>query len=108
MEDKEKKYSVYVDIENIKLKKQQIDEKYNELVEMFKNYQKMIENTKEVYDTESAKYFRTIASEYMKIALIYLNNDFKICADKLNDVIKIYSETNESINKMVNKGDSVL
>ncbi len=84
-------YNVSVNIQSMHKIKKEIDQKYDELVEMFNNYQKLIEETKEVYDTVSANYFRNIASQYMEIAKIYLNNDFKLYADKLNDIINEYN-----------------
>ncbi len=94
--------SVVVDIKNLREKKKIIDEKYNELVEMFIKYQQMIEDTKQVYDTESAKYFRKIVKEYMEIAKIYLNNDFKLYIDKLDDIIEKYNTLSQDVFNNIN------
>ena len=71
-------------------KKKLIDEKYYELIDMFKNYDKMLDDTKEIYDTNSAKYFRNVASEYMNLSLVKLDQEFKSYIDKLNDTIKLW------------------
>ena len=96
-------YSVSVDIIDLKDKKKMLDEKYDELVKMFQNYKEMIDETKEIYDTESANYFRKVADEYMNIALSKLETDFKVYLDKLNDTIKSYTEYNNLIASKVNK-----
>ncbi len=96
-------YSVSVDIDDLKNKKKMLDDKYNELVKMFQNYKEMIDGTKEIYDTESANYFRKVADEYMNIAITKLETDFKTYIDKLNNTINSYTEYNNLIASKVSK-----
>ena len=96
-------YSVSIDMNDLKEKKKLIDEKYSELVEMFKNYGRMIEETKEVYDTNSAKYFRRVASEYMDYSFAKLEQEFKSYVDKLNKTITSYTDYGNLIASKVDK-----
>ena len=99
--------NILVDINDMRIKKKLIEEKYHELIEMIKTYKRMIDDTKNIYDTNSANYFRKIADGYIEQVEIYLNNDFKIYIDKLDDIIKEYSNY-QAINdeNIKEKGDT--
>lgn len=96
-------YSVSLDMDDLVEKKKLIDVRYYELVEMFKNYQKMLEDTKEVYDTNSANYFRKVANEYMNYAVVKMEKEFKTYVDKLNDTIASYTDYGNLIASKVDK-----
>ncbi len=104
-EEKKYKQNIFIDINDLTNKRKLLDEKYNELVEMFKNYGKMLDETKEIYDTESANYFRKVSTEFLNLALVKLNTDFKGYIDKLDNTIKSYSEYSNMVKKQVEKGD---
>ena len=85
--------TVYVDLEDMISKKNLLEEKYNELLEMLKKYQKRIDETENIYNTPSSKYFRNISKEYMDTRITFLNDNFKVlCIDKLDAIIKKYQE----------------
>lgn len=96
-------YSVFLDMDDLIEKKKLIDEKYSELVGMLKNYKEMIENTEAVYDTNSAKYFRRVASEYMDYSFVKLEQEFKSYVDKLNKTITSYTDYSNLIASKVDK-----
>ena len=96
-------YSVSLDMDDLVLKKKQLDEKYDELVNLFKNYGKMLDETKAIYDTNSANYFRKVAGEYMDYALVKMEQEFKGYIDKLNNTINTYTDYNNLIASKVDK-----
>ena len=61
----------------------------------------MIEDTKNIYDTESAKYFRNVALNYMDIVPIKFDSDFLVYVDSLDDIVSKYSEVYHDIQKMI-------
>ncbi len=86
------KYNIVVSVKDIKDKKDLINQKYDELYNMIKRCQKMFDETKECYDTQSSKEFRLIASEYLNVVLLYLERNFKEYIDKLDNVINEYTD----------------
>ncbi len=98
MADKE----IFVDVNNIRTTKKKIDDKYSELNEMFNHYKQMIEDTKNVYNTESATYFRDICAKYMDLNVSYLKNIFKEYVDSLDDICKIYENRIQNVSKRIN------
>lgn len=109
MKDEElKKYkqNISIDMNDMKKKRDLLNEKYNELVKMFRNYGKMLEDTKTVYDTDSANYFRSVSTEFLNLSLVKLNSDFKGYLDKLNNTINSYTEYSNLIKEKVEKGDN--
>ena len=99
-------YNVVVSVNDINNKKTLINQKYDELYEMIKTYQKMIDETEKVYDTKSAKEFRLIAHRYIDIALLYLENDFKEYANKMDLIINSYNDFYTATKATIGSGDS--
>ena len=99
-------YSVVVNTGDIKSKQALINQKYNELCEMVKTYQKMIDETESIYDTNSGKEYRLIAHRYLDIVLLYLNNDFKKYTDKLNDILALYNDFYNTTGIAVGRSDN--
>ena len=66
-----------VDIESIDDAKKIMELRYDELVEMFNTFRTKLEETKDVYDTSSAKLYREIGNLYLNMGIKYLNNDLK-------------------------------
>lgn len=84
------KADVVLKINSISDTKKQMDDKYNELISMIDKYKEMIDDTKSIYDTESANLYRTIADAYIGLVKKYLNTDFKPFVDKLDEIKDIY------------------
>ncbi len=84
------KTDVVLKINSISDTKKQMDDKYNELISMIDKYREMIDDTKSIYDTESATLYRTIANTYIDLVKKYLNNEFKPFIDKLDEIKGIY------------------
>ena len=107
-EEKEKKYAydVSVNLDDLINKRKLIGEKYEELVVMFKNYQNKLDETKRIYDTGSANYFRKVADEYIKFLLIKMNTDFKPYIDNMDNIISAYKNYNKDVSTMIEKGDN--
>ena len=93
-----------VDIGSIANTKKVMDEKYNELISMISNYKKTIEDSKAIYDTESASLYRKIAINYVDLIENYLNNDFKPYIDMLDEIKNIYIDEYNAIAKSI-QGD---
>ncbi len=99
-------YNVIVNTGDIKNKQSLINKKYDELYEMVKTYQKMIDETEAIYDTNSGKEFRLVAHRYLDIVLLYLNNDFKEYANKLNSILDVYGDFYNVTGITVGKSDN--
>ena len=84
------KTDVVLKINSISDTKKQMDDKYNELISMIDKYREMIDDTKSIYDTESATLYRAIANTYIDLVKKYLNNEFKPFIDKLDEIKGIY------------------
>ena len=93
-----------VDIGSIANTKKIIDEKYSELVSMVNKYKDTIENSKNIYDTESASLYRKIAINYIEIVEKYLNNEFKPYVDRLDEIKSIYTDEYNAIRKSIQGG----
>jgi hypothetical protein len=99
-------YDLIFDINDIKNKKALADKKYDELYKNVESFKKMIEETKEYYDTPSSKEFRIVSEHYIDIVTTYLNNVFKPYIDKLNNVINSYNELYNETNTSLGGGNS--
>lgn len=93
-----------VDIGSIANTKKIMDEKYSELVSMVNKYKETIENSKNIYDTESATLYRKVAIGYIEIVEKYLNNEFKPYIDKLDEIKGIYTDEYNAIRKSIQGG----
>ncbi len=99
------KYNVGFNLEDIKKRKAVIEKKYHELEEMFKNFQNILEETKDFYDTPSSKKYYFVASQYLDISFLYLNNSFKPVVAKLDKVINEYNNFNMQTNSLIEGND---
>ena len=99
-------YDLVFDVNNIKDKKVIADQKYNDLYKNVETFKKMIEDTKEFYDTPSSKEFRVVAEHYIDIVEAYLNGVFKPYIDKLNNIVNSYNELYNETNTSVGEGGS--
>lgn len=95
-----------VDIGSIANTKKVIDEKYDELVSMINKYKETIENSQNIYDTESATLYRKVVLGYIEIVEKYLSGEFKSYIDRLDEIKSIYIDEYNAIRKAVS-GDTV-
>lgn len=93
-----------VDIGSIANTKKIMDGKYNELVSMINNYKEKMEDTKKVYDTESATLYRKVVLNYIDLVEKYLNSDFKPYIDRLDEIKSIYTDEYNTIAREVRGG----
>ena len=96
-----KNKNIVLDIKTIPETKKLMDEKYSELIEMMNNYQKMINDTISIYDTESATLYRKLAETYINYIKGYLNNDFKNYINRLDEIEKVYQDEYTSIDNAI-------
>lgn len=97
---------IKVHVDSIKSTRNNINADYNELLSMIRKYQEMIEDTKKVYDTDSATLYRKITIEYAKYVEYYLRNDFKEYVDKLAKIEEIYLNENALLESRIQGGAS--
>lgn len=93
-----------VDITSISNTKKIMDEKFTDLLSMVNHYKDIIENTKNIYDTESATLYRKVALGYIELVQKYLNNELKPYIDKLDEIKNIYIDEYNAIANSVNGG----
>lgn len=93
--------NVVVDIKSIASTKKMMDSDYTMLLDMFNKYKQMIEETKSIYDTESATLYRTVATGYLDLIEKYLNNDFKPYIDKLDEISNIYTNEFNAVSQSI-------
>jgi len=89
--------NVVIDIKSITETKQLMDSECDKLVGLLNKYKTMFEETKNIYDTESATLYRTIATKYIDYVLDYVNNTFKPYLGNLDDIKKTYIDEITSI-----------
>ena len=65
----------------------------------------MIEDTKNVYDTESATLYREMGSLYLEMGIKYLNNSMKPYIDSIDDIKDIYVDSYNKFSNSVNGGE---
>ena len=94
-----------VDIDSIATTKKLMESEYDKLLNEFNNYKTMIEETKNIYDTDSATNYRKMGSLYLAIAIKYLNNNVKPYIDSLDDIKQIYLDTHNILSKSINRGE---
>ena len=94
-----------VNIEDVNCKKKIIEQKYSELLALIKEYREMILDTQNIYNTESAKYFRNVVLNYIDIVPIKLDSEFMVYVNNLDTIVEKYSELYSDITKMVSSND---
>ena len=93
-----------VDINSIGSTKKIMDEKHDELISMVNKYKEIVENTKNIYDTESGVLYRKIALGYIELVQNYLNNDLKPYIDRLDEIKSIYIDEYNAIAHSIQGG----
>ena len=86
---------------NILETKKLMENDYNEILVLLNKYKRIIEESKEIYDTSSSLLFRKIALGYLELIINYLNNDFKPYIDKLDIVKSTYAAINNEIQSIM-------
>lgn len=97
--------NVVLEINSISNTKKQMDDKYNELISMMDKYKEMLEDTKNIYDTESATLYRKIGVSYVDLVEKYLNTEFKSFIDRLDEIKKVYQDEFNAISESVQGGE---
>ena len=87
----------YIDIKSLDSTKEMLVSECNELINMIDIYKEMFEETKKIYDTESATLFRKIASFYLNYIEKYINEEFKPLINNLDDIKQAYMELDSSL-----------
>ena len=82
--------NIVIDINSIATTKLLMDSECDKLVALLNKYKGMFEETKTIYDTESATLYRTIATKYIDYMIEYINNNFKVYVNSLDDIKKTY------------------
>ena len=100
MDDK----NIVINLDSINSTKQLMDSECEKLLNMINQYKTMFEETKEIYDTDSAIFYRKIAVSYLELIENYINNNFKEYIDQLDDVRKIYQDEINAISKSIQGG----
>lgn len=99
------KENIIADIDSIISTKESMDGYYNELLSMINWFQEIIEDTQNIYYTESATLYRKIAINYIESFRNYINNDFKEFIDRIDEVKKIYIDEYNRMDSFVH-GDT--
>ncbi len=99
-------FDINVSISDISKRKDIINKHTDDLCSMIKKYQNMINETKEYYDTPSSNIFRLIASRYIDVVLLYINNDFKEYVNKLDVVTSSYGDFLKNTKRTVEVSDN--
>ena len=98
------KENIIADIDSIISTKESMDGYYNELLSMINMFQEIIEDTQNIYYTESATLYRKIAINYIESVRNYINNDFKEFIDRIDEVKKIYIDEYNRMDSFVRGG----
>lgn len=95
---------IMANVNSIDSTKRKMDVKIDELMSLLNKYQEIIEESKLIYDTESATLFRRIANSYVEIMKQYLNNECKPYINKLDEVKNKYIEQINAISGSIYGG----
>ena len=82
--------NIVIDVNSIATTKLLMDSECDKLISLLNKYRGMFEETKAIYDTESATLYRTIATKYIDYMIEYINNNFKVYVNSLDDIKKTY------------------
>ncbi len=98
-----RKLFLNVDINSIDVTKNIMDKKYLELLDRFNNYKNMLEDTENIYDTETATLYRELGNLYLEMGIKYLNNNLKPCIDALDTIkasyVNVYKDSNNAVSR---------
>ena len=94
-----------VDIASISNTKKIMDDKLAELLPTIDRYKNIIENTQNIYDTESATLYRKVALGYIELVQKYLNNNLKPYIDKLDKIKNAYVDEYNAIADSITGGN---
>lgn len=94
-----------IDINSIDKTKKNMINKCNELIEMFNNYKKIVDDSKKIYDTDSGNLYRTIVEQYTNLIISFINNDFIPYVNSLDEIENIYREAYKAISDSTTVGE---
>ena len=93
---------IKIDVVNLQENQKLINSKIYELLLMFNKYNKMIEKTETICDTETSLYFRELVKNYMEKEIINIKNESDNLNNNLNYIINTYDNVINKIKKRVN------
>ena len=93
------------DIENLINARKEMERLMDELSGSMKKCYQKLEETKEVFDTPTAKYFREEGDSYLQKQQSYLEGDVKDLLKRMDEIIKTYEEEVKKINNFVKDSD---
>ena len=109
------KRKVRVETENMKNVMKEMSSKIDELDEILKNTRIKVEESKQIFDTPTATYFRQKVYDYIDQQKLFITNDMRPLIEVLGTIANTYEEDFEeevgmiNVNKKngnINKGDS--
>lgn len=92
---------IVIDVNSITKTNQLMNSECDKLIDQLNKYREMFDETKAIYDTESATLYRTIANKYIDYMIEYINNNFKAYVNKLNDINNIYKSEISALSEKI-------
>lgn len=93
--------NIVIDVNSITKTNQLMNSECDKLIALLNKYRGMFEETKAIYDTESATLYRTIADKYIDYMIEYINKNFRVYVNKLNDINKIYKSEISTLSERI-------
>lgn len=86
------KRKVRVETENMKTVMKEMSSKIDEIEEMLKNTRVKVEESKKIFDTPTATYFRQKVFDYIDEQKLFMNNDVRPLVEVLGTIANTYEE----------------
>lgn len=86
------KRKVRVETENMKTVMKEMSSKIDEIEEMLKNTREKVEESKKIFDTPTATYFRQKVFDYIDEQKLFMNNDVRPLVEVLGTIANTYEE----------------
>ncbi len=92
---------VIAETENMKAVMKEMSSKLDEIDEMLKKTKIKVEESKEVFDTPTATYFRQKVYDYIDGQKLYINNDIRPFVEVLNTLANVYEKDFEAEQQLI-------
>lgn len=93
--------NIVIDVNSIDKTNQLMNSECDKMIALLNKYRGMFEETKAIYDTESATLYRTIADKYLDYMIEYINKNFKVYVNNLNDINNIYKSEISALSERI-------
>ena len=93
--------NVLVYTKELDIIKSRVEENGNDLINTLTRIIKETELTKDYYDSLTGDDFRTFLIEYLNDRITYIEDNYLVFVDRINDAKNIYNENINSVSKMV-------